>query len=96
MDYFCYPHKTSKYLSTTAVTIDFEKRKALMAEGTLDDEIVYTCVEDIANVVTLAVDYEGEWPAVGGICGDRVTNRQLLEVGERVRGKHPYISDDYQ
>ncbi|CEF73961.1 hypothetical protein FGSG_01773 [Fusarium graminearum PH-1] len=86
MDYFCHPHQTSKYLTTTKVNIDYENRSAMVVEGTLDDQIVYTCVENIANVVTSAVDYKGEWPVIGGICGDRVTIRRLLEIGERVLG----------
>lgn len=88
MDYFCHPHQTSKYLTTTKVNIDYENRSAMVVEGTLDDQIVYTCVENIANVVTSAVDYKGEWPVIGGICGDRVTIRRLLEIGERVLGMH--------
>ncbi|KAF4989063.1 hypothetical protein FGRMN_9393 [Fusarium graminum] len=87
MDYLCHPHKTSKYITTTVLNIDFQKQHAFVIEGTLDDEIVYTSVEDIANVVTRAVDYEGEWPVVGGIRGDATTTRQLLKVGEDLRGK---------
>jgi hypothetical protein len=88
MDYFCHPHKTTKYVTTAVVNVDFEKRRAIVVEGTLDDETVYTSVEDIANVVTQAVDYEGEWPEVGGICGEKITIRQLLKLGEDLRGKH--------
>ncbi|KAG8353157.1 hypothetical protein FVEN_g8865 [Fusarium venenatum] len=85
MDYFCHPHQTSKYLITTNANIDYEKRSALVVEGTMDDKMVYTCVTDIASVVTSAIDYSGEWPVIGGISGDRVTIRQLLDIGERVR-----------
>lgn len=88
MNYFCHPHKTTKYVTTTVVNVDFEKRRAIVVEGTLDDDIVYTSVEDIANVVTQAVDYEGEWPEVGGICGEKTTIRQLLKLGEDIRGKN--------
>ncbi|KAJ4014180.1 hypothetical protein NW766_006432 [Fusarium irregulare] len=86
MDYLCHPHKTSKYLTTTTANFDFENKTALVVEGTLDDEIVYTSAEDVANTVTLAVDYEGEWPTIGGITGDKVTIRQLLDIGEKLRG----------
>ena len=65
-----------------------------MVEGTLDDEIVYTSAEDVANTVTLAVDYEGEWPTIGGITGDKVTIRQLLDIGEKLRGKHTSCTVD--
>ncbi|GKU07926.1 2-hydroxyisoflavone reductase [Fusarium langsethiae] len=89
MDYLCHPHQTSKHVLTTSVNINYEERSALVVEGTLDDKLVYTCLDDITNVVTSAVDYDGEWPVIGGISGDRVTMRQLLEIGERVRG-HPF------
>jgi hypothetical protein len=88
MDYLCHPHKTTKHVTTTTINVDFEKRHAIVIEGTLDDEIVYTSVEDIANVVTQAVGYHGEWPEVGGICGEKITIRQLLKLGEDIHGKH--------
>jgi nucleoside-diphosphate-sugar epimerase len=87
MDYLCHPYKTTKYITTTVVNIDFVKRHAIVVEGTLDDEITYTSVEDIANIVTRAIDFEGEWPVVGGISGDRISIRQLLKVGEELRGQ---------
>jgi len=94
MDYLCHPHRTSKYLTTTTANFDFENKTALVVEGTLDDEIVYTSAEDVANTVTLAVDYEGEWPNIGGITGDKVTIRQLLDIGEKLRGKYLYCAFD--
>ncbi|KAF4334929.1 2`-hydroxyisoflavone reductase [Fusarium beomiforme] len=87
MDYLCHPFKTAKYITTTSVNIDFDKKRALVVEGTLDDEITYTSVEDIANIVTRAIEYEGEWPVIGGISGNRVAIRQLLQIGEELRGE---------
>ncbi|KAF9777089.1 hypothetical protein IL306_004636 [Fusarium sp. DS 682] len=92
MDYFCHPFKTTKYITTTVVNVDFVKKRALVVEGTLDDEITYTSVEDIANVVTKAIDFNGEWPVTGGISGDRITIRQLLKIGEELRGKSADIT----
>ncbi|KAM0552699.1 hypothetical protein ACHAPJ_007796 [Fusarium lateritium] len=92
MDYLAHPFKTSRYLTTTAVNVDFEKQRAIVVEGTLDDEVVYTSSEDVANVVTRAIDYEGEWPVVGGISGNRITVRELLQIGENIRGK-PFAID---
>ncbi|KAJ4248818.1 hypothetical protein NW762_012656 [Fusarium torreyae] len=92
MDYLCHPFKTSRYLTTTAVNVDFEKQHAIVVEGTLDDKIVYTCAEDIANVVTRAIEYEGEWPVIGGISGNRITIRELLQIGEDIRRK-PFTID---
>lgn len=45
-----------------------------------------TAVQDIAGVVVRAVEYEGCWPKVGGIRGNRVTISQILQIGEKVRG----------
>lgn len=88
MDYLCHPYKTAKYITTTAVNIDFVKKHAIVVKGTLDDEITYTSVNDIANIVTQAVDFESEWPVVGGMSGDRISIRQLLKIGEELRGKY--------
>lgn len=88
MDYLCHPYKTAKYITTTVVNVDFVKKHAIVVEGTLDDEITYTSVNDIANIVTQAIDFEGEWPVVGGMSGDRISIRQLLKIGEEVRGKY--------
>ncbi|KAF4473396.1 2`-hydroxyisoflavone reductase [Fusarium agapanthi] len=82
MDYLCHPYKTAKYITTTIVNIDFVKKHAIVVEGTLDDEITYTSVNDIANIATKAIDYEGEWPVIGGI-----SIRQLLKIGEELRGE---------
>jgi nucleoside-diphosphate-sugar epimerase len=87
MDYLCHPYKAAKYITTTTVNIDFVKKHAIVVEGTLDDEITYTSVEDIANIVTRAIDLKSEWPVIGGISGDRSTIRQLLKIGEELRGK---------
>ncbi|KAF4446848.1 hypothetical protein F53441_9552 [Fusarium austroafricanum] len=87
MDYLCHPHKTAKYITTSVVNVDFVKKRALIIEGTLDDEITYTSIEDIANIVTRAVDLKSEWPVVGGISGDRVPIRRLLEIGQEIRGE---------
>jgi hypothetical protein len=63
----------------------FEKRRAIVVEGH-DFVMTFTTVQDLADVVTDAVDYDGEWPAIGGISGNRVTVSQILRIGERVRG----------
>nr|RBQ94375.1 hypothetical protein FVER53263_09880 [Fusarium verticillioides] len=87
MDYLCHPYKTAKYITTTVVNVDIVKKRALVVEGTLDDEITYTSVNDIANIVAKAIDFEGEWPVIGGISGDSISIRQLLKIGEELRGE---------
>lgn len=43
----------------------------------------------MADVVAEALDYEGEWPVDGGICGSRITLAELIKLGEIFRGKNP-------
>lgn len=87
MNYLGHPHKVSKHISTLPFQFNFENGTALVVEGTLDNVISYTTVDDIANVVAGAVDYQGEWPSVGGFHGDSVTIGEMLKIGERVLGK---------
>ncbi|KAL6354237.1 hypothetical protein LRP88_12571 [Fusarium phalaenopsidis] len=87
MDYLCHPFKASKYITTLPLNIDLEKKRAIVVEGSLDDEMAYTSAGDIAHVVARAVDYQGEWPVIGGIEGDKITIGQLLKIGEKIRGE---------
>ena len=66
--------------------LDFNKRRALVLEGGDDDSIVLTTVQDLANVVARAIDFEGEWPVTGGIRGAEISVGQLLALGEKIRG----------
>lgn len=64
---------------------DFENRRAVVVDG-YDFIMTFTTVQDLARVVAQVVDYDGEWPAIGGIRGNRVSVSQILKIGERVRG----------
>ncbi|KAK1524609.1 hypothetical protein CPAR01_13557 [Colletotrichum paranaense] len=88
MNYLGYPHQTTKYYQIDYATfIDFEKATAFILEGSESAEMSITTIEDIAEVAARAVDYEGDWPVVGGITGDRVTIGELIKLGEKYRGK---------
>ena len=65
---------------------DFQNRRAIVVDGH-DFIMTFTTAQDLAAIVAIAVDYEGEWPVVGGIQGNRVTVSQVLAIGERVRGR---------
>ncbi|KAI1403903.1 NAD(P)-binding protein [Hypoxylon fuscum] len=84
LDYLGHPLKSPKHVKTLPLQFDFEKQQALLLEGSHDDVVVWTTVEDIAGVVARAIEYEGEWPAVGGISGSRVTVREMLQLGEAI------------
>lgn len=82
MNYLGHPHKTSNHISTLPLLFDFENQQALAVEGSHDLTVTWTTVQDIAGVVARAVEHKGEWPAIGGISGSRVTVGQMLQLGE--------------
>jgi hypothetical protein len=65
--------------------IDFQNRRAIVVEGH-DAVLSLTTVQDVAAIVARAVEYEGEWPVVGGFSGNKVTVSKIIEIGEKVRG----------
>ena len=68
------------------IPIDFNQRRALVLDGGEDDRITLTTVQDLANVVVRAIDFEGEWPVVSGIRGADISIGQLIALGEKIRG----------
>lgn len=94
MDYLASPHKTAKYVTPLDTFIDFQNQKAIVVDGYENAILTLTAVRDIAGMVARAVEYDGEWPKIGGIRGNRVTISQILEIGERVRGVSRHASLD--
>lgn len=45
-----------------------------------------TSAADVTAMIARAVDYEGEWPEVGGMRGNRLSFSEIIAIGERVRG----------
>ncbi|KAK3308467.1 uncharacterized protein B0T15DRAFT_483121 [Chaetomium strumarium] len=86
INYLTYPYQLTKHLPRMHTPIDFNERRILIVEGSEDVRITLTRVEDLAGVVARAVEYEGEWPVVGGIKGTELSVRQLIELGEKIRG----------
>lgn len=85
MEYLAAPYRTAKHLKPLNTMIDFEHRRAIVVDG-YDPIMTYTTVQDVAAVVAMVVDLDGEWPIVCGIPGNRLPISQLLKIGERVRG----------
>jgi hypothetical protein len=59
--------------------------------------ITLTTIQDLANVVARAIDFKGKWPAVGGVKGTDISLKQLISIGEKVRGMTidaPYGRDE--
>ena len=86
MNYFTAPYKSSKHVHELEVPFDFANCRALVVDGSDDSRITLTTVQDLANVVARAIDFEGEWPAVGGIRGTDISVGGLIALGEKVRG----------
>ena len=64
---------------------DYQNRRAIVVDGH-DYIMTFTAVQDLTAVVARAVEYDGEWPVIGGIQGNRVSVSQVLDIGEKVRG----------
>lgn len=65
--------------------IDFENRRAILI-GDGHYEISLTTVQDMAELVAEALDYQGEWPSAGEFCGSRITMAELVRLGENLLG----------
>lgn len=87
MNYLTFPHESTRHLHLIETPFDFENRRAIVIDGSDDDRITFTTVHDLANVVAMAIDFEGEWPVVGGIRGTDISIGQLIALGEKVRGR---------
>ncbi|KAH7324511.1 hypothetical protein B0I35DRAFT_369735 [Stachybotrys elegans] len=86
LNYVAFPHKTSKHLEPLQALVDFENKRAILVKDYEDSTMTFTTVQDVAAIVARALDYQGKWPKNGGICGNRLTLRQLADIGERVLG----------
>lgn len=89
MNYLAAPYKTAKYLEPLNTMIDFENRRAIIVDGH-DTIMTFTSVQDLAAVVVKAVDLESEWPIIGGISGNRMSVKDIIKVGARVRGSFSF------
>ncbi|KAK3291660.1 uncharacterized protein B0H64DRAFT_409694 [Chaetomium fimeti] len=85
-NYLTFPHQTYKHITPIEMVFDFQNRRALIRDGGEDDHIVLTTAQDVANVVARAVEFEGEWPVEGGMRGSRLSVRELVVLGEKIRG----------
>lgn len=58
-----------------------------MPDGCDHVKITLTAVQDLANIVVKAVEYEDEWPVIGGIKGCELSIAQIIRLAEDIRGK---------
>ncbi|KAJ5748290.1 uncharacterized protein N7511_009986 [Penicillium nucicola] len=91
VNYLTRPYKTTKHIHQIEIPFDFANRRFITIDGSDNDQITLTTVKDLANVVARAIDFEGEWPVVGGIQGTNISLGQLLALGKTVRGGLPFL-----
>lgn len=58
-----------------------------MVPGGSHHLISHVTIQDVVNIVVKAVDYEGEWPKIGGINGATVSIADEIAIYEKVTGK---------
>ncbi|KAF2676036.1 NAD(P)-binding protein [Lentithecium fluviatile CBS 122367] len=87
VDYLASPYKTSKHIHPFQTQFDFNNRRAIVLDGSDDARISFITAKDFCAVVAKAIEYEGQWPVVGGIRGDELMVGQLVTLGEKIRGK---------
>ncbi|KXX80390.1 Isoflavone reductase IRL [Madurella mycetomatis] len=85
LNYLATPHKTAEYLTPLNTFVDIQNRRAIVVEGQ-NPIVTFTTVQDMAAVVARAVDFEGEWPVVGGIRGNHLAVSEIIKIGEATRG----------
>lgn len=87
MNYLTYPYKSAKHLHGMDTALNFNKRRFITLKGGDESRISFVTVQDFAQVVAKAIDYEGEWPTTGGFRGSEVSIAELIKLGEKVRGE---------
>lgn len=87
LDYLVYPNQTCKHFPNLGSTVDFFNCRAILLKDTEPGRFGMTLVEDMAAVAAEAVDYPGEWPVDGGMHSIMTSFPELVEIGERLRGK---------
>ncbi|EFX06278.1 hypothetical protein CMQ_6599 [Grosmannia clavigera kw1407] len=94
LNYLATPHRTAEYLTQLNTFADLENRRAIVIDE-LDPVVSMTTVQDMAAVLARAVDFEGEWPEVGGIQGNNLAISEIVDVGKRLRAfRHHSVSEE--
>ncbi|KAK3390029.1 hypothetical protein B0H63DRAFT_428580 [Podospora didyma] len=86
LDFLSAPFKSSKHIRPTELNFDFVNLRAIVVDPA-NEVITFTRAHDIGVAVAGAIDYEGEWPIIGGIHGETVTTAKLLSLVEKIKGK---------
>jgi hypothetical protein len=85
-NYLTYPHASTKHLHLMDTPLNFNDRRFLALQGGDESRVNFVTVQDLAHIVAKAIDYEDEWPINGGIHGTEISIRDLILLGEKIRG----------
>ncbi|KAJ5745613.1 hypothetical protein N7520_010795 [Penicillium odoratum] len=96
INYLTRPYSSAKHLPLIDLPWDYQNRRAIVVDGGENVCLTLTTVEDLANVVARAIEFEGEWPVDGGISGNVITIGELIALGEKVRGGTPFTIEKVQ
>ena len=89
LEYLGAPHKTTTHLDPLMTVFDFAGRRAMVVDGHEDAVLTLTSVKDVAAAVLGMVDLPDEviWPRIGGICGNRLSVQEIVDMGKRIFGQ---------
>ncbi|KAL8822621.1 MAG: hypothetical protein Q9191_006644 [Dirinaria sp. TL-2023a] len=87
LDYLAFPYKTAKHIEPLQSIFDYQSCRAIVVDSHENAIVTLTTAADVAAVVARAVGYEGVWPEIGGINGNKVTFSRIIEIGEKIRGR---------
>ncbi|ESZ93434.1 hypothetical protein SBOR_6176 [Sclerotinia borealis F-4128] len=86
LNYFSYPRASTEFMQIFPMPIDVDGCRAIVLRDT-KAQISLTSVQDLAKVVSKAVDYEGIWPEISGIRGNQISILEFISLCEKIRGK---------
>lgn len=86
LDDLAAPHQTASHVSPLQTPFNFADRRAVVVDGH-NPIYTFTRVQDMAKMVARAVEYEGIWPDIGGMCGGKMRASEVVALGEKVRGE---------
>ncbi|TGO27213.1 hypothetical protein BPAE_0045g00100 [Botrytis paeoniae] len=86
LNYFTYLHPSAKFMHIFPMPIDVKNCKAIIHKDT-KAQITLTSVQDLARVVSKAVDYQNAWPEVSGVRANQVSVLDFIGLCEKTRGQ---------
>ncbi|KAJ4367257.1 hypothetical protein N0V83_006838 [Neocucurbitaria cava] len=86
INYLTRPYKSMEHIKALETPFDLHGRRLLVLDDADDARITFTTVNDLANVVAKAIEFEGTWPVIGGVRGTDLSIGELITLSEELRG----------